>query len=125
MKKLLISLFILSSFLVYSQEYEPIIQQRIEYWLERNDRTTTDLTSITDIWDFYISNPLDLNQATKEQLLSLELLNEIQINELLKHIKDHDKLITIYELQTLSSWDMQSIERILPFVTVDEKVTNF
>jgi hypothetical protein len=125
MKPVLVICIFFFSYLGFSQEYEPVIQQRIEYWLERNDKEATDLTSITDIWDFYLENQLDLNQATKEQLLSLELLNEIQINELLKHIEEHGKLITIYELQTLSSWDMQSIERVVPFVKVDEKVTNF
>lgn len=125
MKNILFLSFLFISFLVFSQEYEPVIQQRIEYWLERNDREASDLTSITDTWDFYLENQLNLNQATKEQLLSLELLSEIQINELLKHIQDHGKLITIYELQTLSTWDMQSIERVIPFVKVDERVTNF
>jgi len=125
MKPVLVICILFFSYLGFSQEYEPVIQQRIEYWLERNDKTTTDLTIITDTWDYYLENPLDLNQATKDQLLSLELINEIQINELLKYIQDHGRLVTIYELQTLSTWDMQSIERVLPFVKVDEKVSNF
>lgn len=125
MKRLLVLCFLLIGYCGISQEYNPIIQQRIEYWLEQNDKTSSDLTNITDVWDFYLENKLDLNQATKEELQSLQLLSDIQINDLIKHIEDQGKLITIYELQTLNTWDMQTIERVLPFVSVDEKISNF
>lgn len=65
-----------------------------------------------------ISNPLDLNKATAEELRSLFLLNELQINELLKY-RAASPLLSVYELQTLRSFDLPTLQRLAPFVAVE------
>jgi hypothetical protein len=51
-------------------------------------------------------------------------LNDIQINYLLSHIEKNGKLITIYELQGISGFDLQTIRKILPYVKVTDNFTS-
>ena len=65
---------------------------------------------------------MNLNSATSESLQDLGLLTELQINDLLLHRKLFGKFISIYELQGLPYWDMNTIYMVLPFVRVDDKL---
>lgn len=67
--------------------------------------------------------PLDLNTATREELLSLYILRDFQINNLLQYRYYAGKLISIYELQAVPGFDLETIRRLLPFVKVVEKDT--
>jgi len=64
------------------------------------------------------TNPLDLNTATLNDLRSLFLISEQQAKELIKHRDDTGPFLSIYELQTLSSFDSVTIQNILPFITI-------
>lgn len=65
-----------------------------------------------------LSQPLNLNTASAEQLRSLCLLSEFQIQEFIAYRKEYGNLLSAYELQTLRSFDLVTLERLLPFITV-------
>lgn len=69
-------------------------------------------------------NPIDLNTAQREDLMSMFLLTELQINQLLNYRLKFGKLLTIYELQAVPSFDLTTIYKILPFVEVKESGLN-
>lgn len=69
------------------------------------------------LFQFYRS-PLNLNTANREDLESLFVLSELQINSLLKHINTNGRLLSIYELQAIPSFDPTTIYKLLPFVFV-------
>jgi hypothetical protein len=94
-------------------------EQKIEQIAEDNEDTDIDYTIIFDELLFYIENPINLNCTNREELQSLHLLSDIQINSFLKHIEQNGKLIAIYELQSLKEFDLETIQRILPYVTVN------
>ncbi|HCM77218.1 MAG TPA: hypothetical protein DIS90_12605 [Cytophagales bacterium] len=71
-----------------------------------------------------LSNPIDLNRASAEQLRSLYILNEIQINNLIRYRDEQVRLMSVYELQTLPGWDEATLSRIIPFVTVQSPKEN-
>lgn len=64
-------------------------------------------------------NPLDLNSATAVQLQSLYVLSIKQINNLQTYIEEKGKLLTLYELQLITGFDYATIQKLVPFVTVD------
>jgi hypothetical protein len=64
-------------------------------------------------------NPLDLNEASTQQLQSLYILSLSQINNLKSYIEEKGKLLTLYELQLIDGFDNATIVRLVPFVTVD------
>jgi hypothetical protein len=130
LKKIQISLnrtvcfiFIFNSILYCSsQDKSLIIQQRIEFLSEQLEGEELDLSVLTDQLNYFYDHPLNLNNASEEELQELSLLNEFQIKNLLLHLEINGKLITIFELQSLELWDFQLIQMILPFVRVDEKL---
>lgn len=106
----------------FGQERNDIIQQRIEFISEQLETESIDLTNLLEQFNFYFDNPIDLNKATREELIDLSLLTDIQISDLIVHRKLHGKLISIYELQSLKFWDLETIYLVLPFVSLDEKL---
>jgi len=113
---------IISSSLTFGQEKSDIVQQRIEFITEQLEAENIDLTELVEQLNFFYDNPMNLNSATSESLRDLGLLTEIQINDLLLHRKLFGKFISIYELQGLPYWDMNTIYMVLPFVRVDDKL---
>jgi hypothetical protein len=66
----------------------------------------------------YYQTPVNLNSASREALRALLLLSETQITNLLKHRQETGPLLSLYELQAVPAWDLRTIYRVLPFVTV-------
>ncbi len=97
------------------------LQQNIEILSEENNNENLDFTALTETWTYFKNHPIRLNATTPFELGQLQLLNEIQINALLVHIENTGALISIYELQGIDGFDLESIEKILPYVTVDDK----
>ncbi len=112
------------SFQVFSQEKSEVVQQRIEFIAEQLETEEIDLTNVVEQLNYYFDHPLNLNGATAEELEELNLLSSVQINDLLLHIKLFGKLISVYELQSLEYWDLQTIQLVLPFIRVDDKLDN-
>lgn len=103
-----------------SDQVEDMINQNIELLSEQLQSEEGDLSSLTEVWNYYRKHPMNLNQAKKEELEELQLLNSIQINNLLKHQEKNGHLISIYELQSIDGFDLLTIRRILPFVYVSD-----
>ncbi len=118
-------LLLLFSVLFYlnsnAQETNEIIQQRIEFISEQLESENIDLTNLVEVLTYRISHPLNLNSAKLEDLEELGLLSDVEINDLLLHRKKFGKLISIYELQSLTYWSLETIYLVLPFVKVDDR----
>jgi len=70
-----------------------------------------------------LSQPLDLNNATHEQLQSLMLLNEFQIEAMIAHRRANGPFLSSYELQTLPGFDRETFQRMQPFISVSDPKT--
>src|SRR5690606_22438674 len=65
-------------------------------------------------------NPLNLNQSGAETLQSLYILSPIQVNAFLQYRARYGPLLTLYELQAVPEFDLETIYRLLPFVFVED-----
>lgn len=72
-----------------------------------------------------LSNPLDLNTVTREQLRSLFVVDEEHINTLLEYRDKNGPLLSVYELQAVPNWTRAAFEKIIPFVTVYSEEKKF
>ena len=102
------------------------IEQKIETITEsiNQDATTdaeVDYTTLLDKLNFYKENPLNLNQAKREDLENLSLLNNLQIQAFLNHIEKNGKLVALEELQSIDGFYLTTIHKILPFVRVNDQ----
>jgi hypothetical protein len=123
MKIKLFFLFLFNIFQMIGQELPPSIEQCIEYMTEVSQTENLDYSSLVDALVYYKEVPLDLNKANYDDLHQFLFLTEFQIQELLNHRVDFGKLISLLELQTLPSWDMNLIQLIRPFVTLDDRLS--
>ncbi len=64
--------------------------------------------------------PLNLNKASRDEISSLFILSELQINSLLQYREENGTLLSLFELQAVPNFDPNTIENLLPFVTVQE-----
>jgi hypothetical protein len=71
--------------------------------------------------NFLQNEPLNLNMATKDQLQLFYFLTELQIENFIRYRNLLGNLISIYELQSVPGWDIQTIYKIRPFVTVESQ----
>lgn len=94
------------------------LNQQIEDLSENLGSESVDLTTLVENLKYYKDHPLNLNNATLEELQDLMLLNEIQIDNLLSHRIRFGSLMSIYELQTVDGFDLATINKILPYVKV-------
>ncbi|RZM24021.1 MAG: hypothetical protein EOO88_24265 [Pedobacter sp.] len=64
--------------------------------------------------------PLNLNYADEGGLLELRILTALQVEQFLAYRSVFGRLLNIYELQAVPGWDLETIRRIRPMVTVRE-----
>lgn len=118
--------FLLTTFPLFSQiteeEKNQIIEQRVEYLIESEESSDIDYTTIFEQLNYYYDRPLNLNKASTNELKELSLFSDIQINNLLSHIENNGKLMTLEELQTIQGFDLATIRMITPFVKVSADV---
>jgi DNA uptake protein ComE-like DNA-binding protein len=127
----LLILFVFSSFLAWAQK-DSILQktdgadlmldidtkEAIEMDSESNGTEDTDYTELTETRTKYLEKQLNLNTANRTELNSLDVLSDIQIAYLNEHIEKNGPLLSLMELQSIEGFDLQTIYKLLPYVSV-------
>jgi len=100
-----------------------IIEQRIEQIASSLDEgVELDYTTLLEGLSYYFEHPLNLNNATPQELQELYMLSDFQINNLQRHIAKYGDLKSIYELQAVQDFDLATIHNIQYFVTANPVV---
>ncbi|MGZ3853782.1 MAG: ComEA family DNA-binding protein [Flavisolibacter sp.] len=100
-----------------AQDLPPITQQQLEDVAESNDEEPKDDHLLQQL-EYYRKHPINLNTATVEELQSLRLLNDLQVNNLIRYRSLLGNLISIFELQSIPGWSLVTINRVLPYIAV-------
>jgi len=111
-----IAILFFVSFVVKAQEI-PVVEQQIENITESDESETED-DSYVQALQHYLKNKLNLNTATEAELKEFPFLNPLQISNFFVYRKLFGKLISIYELQAVPSWGVETIQKMLPYITV-------
>lgn len=109
---------------VKSQKPEKSENKTIESLIEEiaeNTDEELDYTTLFDDLNYFMNNPINLNNTTKEELDRLEILSDFQVNNLLEYSKQYGNIYTIYELLLIDGFNKEIIEKILPFITLETK----
>ncbi|MBI3502336.1 MAG: helix-hairpin-helix domain-containing protein [Bacteroidetes bacterium] len=105
----------------FSQDtIDNFIEQKLESIAEDAQSENIDYSTLLDVLNNFKLHPINLNSTSKEELMSLTLLDEVQVNNLLDHIEKNGKLISIYELQSIDGFDPLTIQHILPYIEVKD-----
>lgn len=80
-----------------------------------------DYTFLTDKLEEYRKRPINLNEASKDELLTLPGITDIIAIHLLDYVERFGDLTTLYELQAVEGFSQEVINQIIPYCTVDRK----
>ena len=105
-----------ASLRVYAQEEEQLTELREN--LAEQGKEDEDLSAFEEQLDFFRKHPIDLNHTNAEALKKLFWLSPLQIQSLFQHLLENGKLLDLLELQSITNFDLPTIHKILPFVTL-------
>lgn len=100
-------------------------EEKVEETIENITESTEeelDFSEFIELFEKLKNDPINLNKTNAEQLKQLPFLNDIQIFNLLEHIRKNGNLASIYELQSIEGFDQNTIEQILPYVIVSNNI---
>lgn len=105
------------SFVSQSQENDPqqLIESIIESQLDKLDEQT-DVALIIEDLEELLENPININASNAPELSRLYLLNEVQINKLLKFVNEYGPAYTIFELSAIDGFTPNILKKMQPFI---------
>ena len=117
MKRLIIILGVaFYSQISFSQEIPITTEQQLENLTDANEGETEDDTYLQELENFR-RHPLNINTADAEEFKQLRILTDLQIINFITYRNLFGKLISLYELQAVPSWDIGTIKKLVPFIT--------
>ena len=119
MKKLRLLYLLVCTFSTYAQEYprkEINIRNFIQDIVGNPDGGVNE-DLFESLYQNY-HNPIDLNKVTREQMASVYILSEKQLNSFYNYRQKSGNLLSIYELQAIPDFDLRTIYKLIPFVVV-------
>lgn len=98
---------------------EKSVEEKIEN-IASSTEEDVDYTVLLDNLEYYKKHPINLNSTSNEELHRLGvLLNDLQINALLQHVEKNGKFLSVYELQVVDGFDLETIFKIVPYIKVN------
>ena len=96
-----------------------VIEQQLENITENNEDAQIEDDAFLQEMLQYQKNPINLNTADENLLKALRILSPLQVQSLLTYRQYLGRFINIYEMQALPGWDLATIQRLKPYVTVN------
>ena len=90
-----------------------------EYLESAGGENDVDVLELYEYLQQVYQNKLELNKLTKEDLFRLNLLSDAQVNNFFLYRNNFGPFISLHEIQAIPSFDINSIQRILPFIRFD------
>jgi hypothetical protein len=118
--------FTIPAVLLFSYSYAqtpPPVTQQLENLASRNEEELQEDDSYLQELEYYKKHPVNLNGATAEDLQALHFLTDIQVINFIRYRHIAGKLIDVYELQAIPGWDLNTINKITPFIFIGPAVT--
>ncbi len=123
--KLCFLLALLSHNYMYAQpdSISYVFQDAIENAVAANEDNPFEYDTEFESLQDFIRHPININKAAQSDFEQLKLLTTEQITAILKHRNQQGLYFTLFELQSVL--DLNTIHRILPFITVDNDLNDY
>ena len=100
------------------------IQEQLENYTAAKEDQLQDDDQLLQQLGYFQRHPLNLNMASTEDLSQFPFLTDLQISHFIKYRALLGKLLSIYELQAIPSWDLSTIRKLLPYIFVGSAFTS-
>lgn len=101
---------------------DEIITQIAIYLAEEENAEMPDYELLEERLNALISNPVDINRATRRDLERLPFLDDTEVEALLRYIYLYGPMQSVYELQLVDGLRPLSRRFIIPFISVGDAV---
>jgi hypothetical protein len=115
-------IFCFSLFTCVAQDIPPSAEQQLENLTDAEQTETEDDSYLQQLEQFR-RNPINLNVADINDLSELRILTDLQIVNLISYRRLLGNFINIYELQAIPAWDVNTLRKLLPFITIASAVS--
>ena len=115
-------LILILTLAVFSNAQNPKVTQITEDLLEsvgENMSDDSDIQEILDDLEGFSQNPLKINLASKDDLLRLHLLSEVQINNLIAYREKTGTIYSLYELAAVDEFTPDVMQKLESFISFD------
>jgi hypothetical protein len=117
-------IILLATYPVFSQDKESSFNRVADELISsESDEDETTLESRYENLTQLLSNPVDLNKISIEELRQFYFLNESQIQQFLKYRVEQGPFVSVYELQSVPDFDQNAINILAPLVKVVDAET--
>ncbi|MFN0081667.1 MAG: ComEA family DNA-binding protein [Ferruginibacter sp.] len=98
-----------------------IVEQQLENITENSEDNETEDDSYLQEMMQYQKNPININTASPALLASIRMLSPMQVQNLISYRTYLGKLLSIYELQSVPGWDVATIQRLRPYLSITQE----
>ncbi len=91
------------------------LTNQLENMAKSSDRRQ-DYSDLADVYIYYTNNPININGPNANKLLYLHLLDEAQLASLEDYIHENGAILSIYELQYVTGFNIHLIKQLSPFI---------
>ena len=102
----------LSPLFLHAQTVDELLEN---FFRDNESASESDAQQFLENLELLRDKPLNLNTVRREELLSLHLLNELQVENLLTYRNQFGPFLNEYELQAIPKWEVSDIRRVLQF----------
>jgi Helix-hairpin-helix motif len=106
----------------FGQDIPPATEQQLENLTDVDQAETEDDSYLQQL-EQYRRNPINLNVAEASELRELRILTDLQIANLISYRRLFGKFISIYEVQAIPTWDVGTLRKLLPFITIASPIS--
>jgi hypothetical protein len=105
---------------IKAQQINTYIENIIEQTIAKSNEDLEIESIVSDLEQLLI-NPLDLNNATLNDLDKLSILNDFQIQSLIDYRNKFGQIISLNELNYMYGFNENTIRLIKPFVYINQR----
>ncbi|MEN6618987.1 MAG: helix-hairpin-helix domain-containing protein [Rikenellaceae bacterium] len=122
-----IALLLLGGRMLFCQEIESrqipeevieIIREYAESIASEGGDTENFIEELTELYQNLLRSPLNINNASREDLERLVILNDFQIESIIDYRKEYGTLLSINELSLIAGFDSKVVKILTPFIYV-------
>lgn len=88
------------------------------FFRDNESASESDAQQYLELLESLRDNPLNLNTVSQEDLISLHLFNELQVESFIAYRDQFGPFLNEYELQAVPNWGLADIRRVLTFARV-------
>jgi predicted component of type VI protein secretion system len=106
----------------YAQNQEEVEIKDIIESVAENLPEDYDMTELTEVLSRLKKHPINLNNTSVDELKTLVFLSPLQISNFFNHLQENGKLLDVLELQSIDGFDPETIQRLIPLVTINQNL---